>query len=334
MIVYPEKLEDFARKLEMEKTKLMEIQNNITTQIDRVNTAVAHSTGFLTDRSHQDIFHQSVAKIKQNMDDLSRLQKKLMAEAKDFKEADSFEINWQSALLPLAMVGTAHYTGLLRIESSRKGNHYIFKYNRSVAHFLKGKSGPLWWKKWIQGQNRNAKQKGTRLFHEKIKGGVFDGTGNNMVLKKSELPWKMAKVGFWGVLTTGVYQSYTNIGNKINENEKLYTGEDLDDMNARVIGEEVNKTSGAAIGAGIGAFVGTVFGGLLGPPGAVIGGIVLGVVGEAVGSWDSKYTKEWAGNLAVKVENKIDQVVNTAKNVYKDAKETFTGVKNTLFGWI
>lgn len=276
------------------------------------------------------------------------------------------DINWAGMLKSLGVVGLAHYSGFLRIQYSKKGNHYIFKYNRKVAHVLKGKKGPKWLRLRIQEFNRKQRklrQKGKaiiandnygkgkktmgkimakqRPLHEQVKGRVYGKTGNSLVIEKAKFPKLFAKGS--GLATAGLsaLDAYGNIRERMETNKEYYSGEKLDEMNARAIGEEVNTAAGKAIGATAGGYIGATIGSIGGPLGAVAGGIIGSYVGEAVGGWAAKYTKEWASNTAAWVEDQADKVTEIAKNTLDEAKEVvddvtdkINGVADKLFGWI
>ncbi|WP_047150452.1 hypothetical protein [Aneurinibacillus tyrosinisolvens] len=355
MIIHPDKLREFAKQIESEKNTAQSIMASVTAQISRVDSIISQSTGSLTDWSHMDTFQQIAEQMRQNQSELSKLQSTLRDEANDFEQADLSDVNWQGLLKALGIVGLSHYSGFLRIEYSRMGNHYVFKYNRKAAHFLKGKTGPKWLKMVIQKFNRKQRlmreqgkilkaqgdlKKGRKLIvkhpslEQQVKKKIFGRTTAGMVIEKAKFAKVFAKGSAIASAGASGMEAVKTAYARIKDNKKHYNGEKLDEMNARAIGEEVNTAAGKVVGSTVGAYVGATLGAVGGPLGAVAGGIVGSYVGEAVGGLAAKYTKGWASDAGAWVENKTDAVAAKAKKAFHDVKESLNSASDKLFGWI
>ncbi|NMH73514.1 hypothetical protein HF078_10545 [Bacillus sp. RO2] len=275
---------------------------------------------------------------------------------------------------PLAVMMAAHKSKLLRIEYTKKKNHYTFKYNRKVSQFLKGRIGPKWSRLLIQKINRTSKQyrniektlkaqkaslgkgfKDPRSTVEKLKGtiwkkvtensslnGVVKGkivqhSSTKMVIPKEAFKKVAAKASAGATVVVGVFSIFTNSSKRLSEMEGLQ-GREKSSVTGRVIGEEVNKVAGSVAGATAGAYVGAAIGGVLSGPfapfGAAAGAVVGSAIGATVGEWASKYTNKWASEAGAAVGEKWHDGVEKAKDALDSAKNAISDAKDSLFGWI
>ncbi|MGD6993082.1 ribonuclease YeeF family protein [Sutcliffiella horikoshii] len=275
---------------------------------------------------------------------------------------------------PLAVMVAAHKSNLLRIEYTKKKNHYTFKYNRKVLQFLKGRIGPKWSRMLIQKINRTSKQyrnmqknlkaqktkqgkdfKDPRSFmkkvqafgwkkatghmslHEVVKEKVVKHSSKNMVIPKEAFKKVAAKASAGATVLVGVFSIFTNSSKRLSEMEGL-KGREKSSVTGRVIGEEVNKVAGSVAGATAGAYVGAAIGGVLSGPfapfGAAAGAVVGSAIGATVGEWASKYTNKWASAAGAAVGEKWHDGVEKAKDALDGAKNALNDAKDSLFGWI
>lgn len=339
--------------------------------------------GSLFEQLSQQSTHSSVASTNSNIGSLgaspsSRAMNLLLAyEANKGIEATTNEDEYESllqaikdgamgSLAPLAIFAAVHKTGLLRIEYTKKKNHYTFKYNRKVLHFLKGRIGPKWTKQIIQKMNRTSKAnrnidkkfksgsyRGVRIPSQKVKGAIWKLTTGNrplhenvksklikyssreMVIPKEAFKKVVAKASAIGAGVVGFISGTKNIVSRLEESSHL-KGEEIFKARGRMMGEEVNKTAGGVTGAVAGAYVGAAIGGALSGPfapvGAAVGGIVGSAIGGSVGEWATKYTSKFIGDAGEKVGEVLHAVKDKAKEALDGAKNVFNGATNALFG--
>ncbi|HZG70980.1 MAG TPA: LXG domain-containing protein [Chondromyces sp.] len=282
----------------------------------------------------------------------------------------AFKDGMTGALVPLAMMGLLQKTGLLRIEFTKKKNHYTFKYNKTALKFLKGKTGPKSFRKLITTLNQKSKTnaqieknlkakkrgdvrvknyKDSRSFvkkveakmiksitknrpvHENVKGKLFKGSARDMVIEKKVFKKVAGKTSFVGAIAVGSIDALMNSANRMKENSEKYQGEKLAEMNGRAVGEEVNKVAGSAVGAGTGAYIGAAIGGLVSGPFAPFGAAAGAVIGGAVGA----SVGEWASKYTSKWASDAGAAAGKAiHNMKEGAKKALDEAKDKLFGWI
>lgn len=275
---------------------------------------------------------------------------------------------------PLAILVAAHKSKLLRVEYTKKKNHYTFKYNRKVSQFLKGRIGPKWSRLLIQKINRTSKQyrnmqkdlkaqkaklgkdfKDPRSFmkkvqafgwkratghmslHEVVKERVVKHSSKSMVIPKEAFKKVAAKASAGATAVVGVVSIFTNSSKRLSEMEGLQ-GKEKYSTRGRVIAEEVNKVAGSITGAAAGAYVGAALGGVLSGPfapfGAAAGAVVGSAIGATVGEWASKYTNKWASDAGAAIGEKWHDGKEKAKEALDGAKNALNDAKDSLFGWI
>lgn len=268
------------------------------------------------------------------------------------------------AFAPLAIMTAVHKTGLLRIEYTKKKNHYTFKYNQKVLKVLKGKAGPKWSRLLIQKINRISKRNrnierslkaqkknvlsakkpqdvrtpsekfkgkvwkmatGNRPLHENIKSKVIKNTSREMVIAKGAFKKIAAKTSGIGAAIIGTYSAVSNIANRWDVGN--LPEKEKYEARGRVVGEEVNKVAGSVTGATAGAYVGAVIGGALSGPFAPFGAAAGAVVGSVIGG----AVGEWASKYTNKWMSDAGAAVGkTIHNVKESAKGAIEGAKNAL----
>lgn len=289
MLVNPDKLREFSKRLNHEKSKVEKSLSNTNHQMSKLVISLASSDVVLKDDYFIQLHNYAKGSLSQLQGALSNLQTMLEKEAHAFETADlyNFSLPWQKALTNIGIAAAFQKSGLLYITSSRKGNHYLFKYNRTVERFLKGRIGPKWAKLRIQKFNRQMKaynrkakaiknsgaggikKAGAKMVRSQsvtlpgqIKKRIFKGTGPDLVISKGKFITKFAKGN--AVLTLGAttLSEVDTYKQQVAENKKRYTGERLGVANARAMGESVNrvamKTGGALVGGAVGATLGSV----------------------------------------------------------------------------
>ncbi|WP_404431059.1 T7SS effector LXG polymorphic toxin [Sutcliffiella horikoshii] len=266
---------------------------------------------------------------------------------------------------PLAVLVAAHKSNLLRIEYTKKKNHYTFKYNRKVLHFLKGKIGPEWTRKLIQKFNRTSKsyrniektlkaQKASvlkgkefkdkknvgkkligglwklatknRPLHENVKSRLVKHSSHGMVIPKEAFKKVAAKASGVGAIVVGGLSLRSNLSNRRDEWQGLQGKEKLN-MRGRVYGEEVNKVVGNVAGATAGAYVGAAIGGALSGPFAPIGAAAGAVIGSAVGATVGEWASKYTNKWASDAGAAIGEKYHDVK---EKAKSALDGAKNAL----
>jgi hypothetical protein len=275
---------------------------------------------------------------------------------------------------PLAVMVAAHKSKLLRIEYTKKKNHYTFKYNRKVLQFLKGRIGPKWSRMLIQKINRTSKQyrnmqknlkaqkamlgkefkdprsamqrtksgvwKGiteNRFLHEVIKDKVIQNSSKKMVIPKEAFKRVAAKASGTATAFVSTYTAVTTAWKRRNEADGL-KGKEKHNVLGRVVAEETNRAVATVGGATAGAYVGAAIGGVLSGPfapfGAAAGAVIGSAIGATVGEWASKYTNKWASDAGAAIGEKIYDVKKKAKGAIEGAKDALSNAKDSLFGWV
>lgn len=269
------------------------------------------------------------------------------------------------SVAPLAIMTASHKSGILRIEYTKKKNHYTFKYDRKVLHFLKGKIGPEWTKSMIQKVNKTTKNNwkmekyiksqkknisnakkfvdnrsqltkakslliklttGNRPLHENVKGKLIKHSSREMVMTKGAFRKAVAKTSGYGAAIVGTYSAIKNISSRINENNHLQGKERYEGI-GRIMGEETNKVVGSVTGASAGAYAGAIIGGALSGPFAPFGAAAGAVIGSAIGG----SVGEWASKYTSKWAGDAGAAVGkTLYNAKEKAKEGLDSLKNTL----
>ncbi|WP_404469666.1 ribonuclease YeeF family protein [Sutcliffiella horikoshii] len=266
---------------------------------------------------------------------------------------------------PLAVLVAAHKSKLLRIEYTKKKNHYTFKYNRKVLHFLKGKIGPEWTRKLIQKFNRTSKSyrniektlkaqkasvlkgkefKDPRTASQKVKGGVWMLATKNrplhenvknkivkhstreMVIPKEAFKKVAAKASGVGAAIVGTYSAVTSIGDRWSEGDGLQ-GKEKYNVRGRVVAEEVNKVAGNVTGAAVGAYAGAAIGGLLSGPFAPFGAAAGAVIGSAIGATVGEWASKYTNKWASDAGAAVGEKIHDVKEKAKDALD---GAKDAL----
>lgn len=346
MLVNPDRLREFSKKIENEKSTANQAISNSAGSVSGAMSLINASGARLTDYSFLDTYQYAKTQVNQVISSLSHLQEELEDEARDVENADkyAFTIDYKDLFMNLGIASAAHYSKLLQITTSKKGNHYIFKYNRKVSQFLKGKIGPGWLRERIQKFNRTMKAQRLNAKTLTVKGGfpnkikakviksqarslpellkkkTFKSTGADMVIKKGAFFSKFAKGNAVVTLVGTTMSEISSTKAAFAENEKKYSGEKLHVENARTVGEATNRVAMRTGGALAGAYIGAAAGSLLGPIGTVAGGFIGAAVGDAVGGWAAKYTSDFAGKVAVKTRETFNNI--------KD------GIKDKVFGWL
>ena len=270
-----------------------------------------------------------------------------------------------SSVAPLAIMTASHKSGILRIEYTKKKNHYAFKYDRKILHFLKGRIGPEWTKKSIQKLNKiikdnHRKEKnlkyskknfsgpgkfidnrtqltkakssliklatGNRPFHENVKNKVIKHSSREMVIAKGAFKKVAARTSGVAAVVIGMGTSVKNIYDRWENGENL-RGPEQYEANGRVVGEEINKVAGSVTGATTGAYVGAIVGGALSGPFAPFGAAAGAVVGSAIGGAVGEWASKYTKKWASNAGEEIGKVTYKVKESAKDALES---VKDTL----
>ena len=269
------------------------------------------------------------------------------------------------AFAPLAIMAAAQKTGLLRIEYTKKKNHYTFKYDRKVLKYLKGKIGPEYTRKLIQKINSKSKSNafiektlkaqkkniasaknfkdtrtnaqklegkivkmatGNKPLHETVKSKVFKYSARDMVIDKKHFKKIAAKTSGVGAVLVGSYSTVSNIANRWDEGNN-HVGQEKYEVRGRVVGEEVNKLVGNVTGAAAGAYIGAAIGGVLSGPFAPFGAAAGAVIGSAIGS----SVGEWASKYTNKWMSDAGAVAGKAiHDVKEKAKNAWEGAKESL----
>ncbi|WP_010199991.1 T7SS effector LXG polymorphic toxin [Bacillus sp. m3-13] len=275
---------------------------------------------------------------------------------------------------PLAVMVAAHKSNLLRIEYTKKKNHYTFKYNRKVSQFLKGRIGPKWSRLLIQKINRTSKQyrnmqkelkaqkaklgkefKDPRSFmkraqafgwkratghmslHEVVKEKIVKHSSKNMVIPKEAFKKVAARASGTATAFVSTYTAITTAWERRSEADGL-EGKEKHNVLGRVVAEETNRAVATVGGATAGAYVGAAIGGVLSGPfapfGAAAGAVIGSAIGATVGEWASKYTNKWASDAGAAIGEKIYDVKKKAKSAIEGAKDALSNAKDSLFGWV
>ncbi|MBN8209831.1 hypothetical protein JI666_13825 [Bacillus sp. NTK071] len=269
------------------------------------------------------------------------------------------------SVAPLAIMTASHKSGILRVEYTKKKNHYTFKYDRRILHFLKGKTGPEWTKSMIQKINKAARDNhkmekyikaqkknisnntkfvdnrtrstkakslliklatGNRPVHEHVKSKLIKYSSKDMVISKKAFNKVIARTSGIGTAVVGGITAISNIRRRTDKNPSL-KGKEKFEVTGRIVSEEINKVGASATGATVGAYAGALIGGALSGPFAPFGAAVGGVVGSAIGG----AVGEWASKYTNKWASDAGAAVSeTLYNTKEKAKETLTNVKDTL----
>ncbi|MDP4553425.1 hypothetical protein Q9251_21455 [Alkalihalobacillus macyae] len=269
------------------------------------------------------------------------------------------------SLAPLAIMTASHKSGILRVEYTKKKNHYTFKYDRRVLHFLKGKIGPDWSRSLIQKVNRESKNNykmekslksqkknisgtnkiedkrtlltkgksrilkfttGNRPIHENVKSKLIKNSSRDMVIAKSAFKKTVAKTSAVGAVVIGTVTFSKNITDRWVGGEHSQ-GKEQYEANGRIIGEELNKVAGSVGGSTAGAYVGAVIGGALSGPFAPFGAAAGAVIGGAIGGAVGQWATKYTHKWASDAGANVGKVTYKVKESAKDALES---VKNTL----
>ncbi|PWA06689.1 hypothetical protein DCC39_17300 [Pueribacillus theae] len=348
MLVNPDKLRQFAKKLNNEKSNVEKSLSDTNHQMSKLVISLASSDVVLKDDYFLQLHSYAKGSLNQLQSSLSNLQTMLEREAHAFETADLYNFNlpWQSALTNIGIAAAFQKSGLLYITSSRKGNHYLFKYNRKVERFLKGRIGPKWAKLKIQSFNRlmkrinqrakviknsgvgGVKKAGAKVVRAQavtlpgqVKKKIFKGTGTDLVISKGKFITKFAKGNMFLTLGATTLSEVDTYKQQVAANKKRYTGERLEVANARAMGESGNRVFMKTAGAFAGGAAGAAIGSLAGPFGTVVGGFVGAAIGEAVGGWAAKYTSGFAANVAEKTRETFN---NVKKSIGSGFKKVFS----------
>lgn len=295
---------------------------------------------------------------------LSSFEKKKKEEKDDLLTA--LKSGARGSITPLAMMLVLHKSGVLRIEYTKKRNHYAFKYNKNILKYLKGKLGPTWSKKLISSLNKVSKEssfiekqlkrqkkgipsaknfKDTRTLaqkttatlnklvtknkpvHEMLKGKMIKySTGDMQILKKA-FPRIASKAAGTGTAVIGVITGLYNGTQRFIENNEKYKGKKRYEMNGRVVGEEVNKVAASAAGAAAGTYIGAVIGGSLTGPFAPIGAAAGAAVGGAIGA----SVGEWGAKYTKKWMSDSGAALGKATHsIKKKITKSFEGAKDAV----
>ena len=266
---------------------------------------------------------------------------------------------------PLAIMTAAHKSGILRVEYTKKKNHYTFKYDRRVLHFLKGRTGPEWTKsmiqkinkvardnhkmekyikaqkknissntKFVDNRTRSTKAKslliklatGNRPVHETIKSKIIKYSSKDMVITKSAFRKTVAKTSAIGAAIVGTVSAGRSIVKRTNAQRDLQ-GKEKYEVTGRIIGEELNKTVGSVTGSTAGAYIGAIVGGSLTGPMAPFGAAIGSVVGSAIGGAVGQFASKYTNKWASNAGASIGKVTYEVK---ESAKEALENAKNTL----
>ncbi|MCA0991419.1 T7SS effector LXG polymorphic toxin [Guptibacillus hwajinpoensis] len=269
------------------------------------------------------------------------------------------------SIAPLAIMTASHKSGILRIEYTKKKNHYAFKYDRKVLHFLKGRTGPEWTKRSIQKVNKlikdnHIKEKnlkyskknfsgpgkfvdnrtqltkakssliklttGNRPLHENVKNKLIKHSSREMVISKGAFKKVAARTSGVAAVVIGMGTSVKNIFDRWENGENL-SGPEQYEANGRIVGEELNKVAGSVAGATTGAYVGAIVGGALSGPFAPFGAAAGAIVGSAIGGAVGEWASKYTKKWASNAGEEIGKVTYKVKESAKDALES---VKDTL----
>lgn len=281
---------------------------------------------------------------------------------------DAIQSGLIDSLVPVGVMAGFQKSGLLRIEYTRKKNHYIFKYNRKLSKFLKGRIGPHRTKSFITGLNRINKQHAkieknlklqkrnvphmtnyhdprklgkklegkslklitqNRPLHEFVKSKLFKNSGREMVIGKKAFKGVAARAGGVGAAIVSIGTAGLEINRKTKENANLYSGEKLYSENGKVVGEEVNKALGSTAGAVTGAYVGAAIGGVLAGPFAPFGAAAGAVIGGAIGS----NVGEWASKYTKKWAGDVGKAAGKVVHSIKDNVSNTLDNIGKIFSW-
>ena len=276
------------------------------------------------------------------------------------------------SVAPLAIMTSAHKSGILRVEYTKKKNHYTFKYDRKVLHILKGEIGPQWSKNIIRKINRASKNNykiqkaikaqkknisgtnkfvdkrtpltkvkssilkfttGNRPIHENVKSKLIKHSSREMVMTKAAFRKAVAKTSGFGAVVVGGFTAFNNVSKRWVENSSLQ-GKEKYEVRGRIVTEEINSVIGSAAGAYVGAVIGGALSGPFAPFGAAAGAVVGSAIGGAVGERASKYTNKWAGDAGAAVGKAVYNVKEKAKETLNSVKNTLDESKDKLLGWI
>ncbi|MFC7373425.1 LXG domain-containing protein [Fictibacillus iocasae] len=268
------------------------------------------------------------------------------------------------SLLPLGVIALSQKTGLLRIEYTKKKNHYTFKYNQKVLNFLKGKTGPKAVRHLIQQLNRESKKNaqiekmlkdknsnikkaryvdnrsfaekskafavkaatGNKPVHETLKKNIFKNTDRNMLIDRKKFPMLAGRLAGTGAIVAGAVNTGTTIRNRIKEIDNK-SGKEFYEAGGRIIGEEVNKLAGSATGAAVGTYVGAAIGGALSGPFAPFGAAAGAVIGGAIGA----SVGEWGSKYTSKWMGDAGAAIGKASHDVKEkASKALDSAKDAL----
>ncbi|WP_053073854.1 LXG domain-containing protein [Bacillus sp. LL01] len=266
---------------------------------------------------------------------------------------------------PLAVLVAAHKSKLLRIEYTKKKNHYTFKYNRKVLKFLKGRIGPKWSRMLIQKINRTSKnyrniektlkaQKASvlkgkefkdmrstgqkvksgvwklatknRPLHENVKKRLVKHSSHGMVIPKEAFKKVAARASGTATAFVSTYTAVTTAWDRRSEADGL-EGKEKHNVLGRVVAEETNRAVGTVSGATAGAYVGAAIGGVLSGPFAPFGAAAGAVIGSAVGATVGEWASKYTNKWASDAGAAIGEKFYDVK---KKAKGAIEGAKNTL----
>ncbi|MDQ0219758.1 hypothetical protein ELQ35_20575 [Peribacillus cavernae] len=273
------------------------------------------------------------------------------------------------ASLPLAIMMASQKSGLLRIEYTRKKNHYAFTYNRKLLKFLKGDIGPTLTRRLIKGLNQKGKghafitktlkvqnknieklknfkdnrstlQKmegmalkvvtGNRPIHETVKSKIFKNSARDMLIDKKTFKKLASKTSAGAAVAVGAVSALYNIGSGFNQNNDKYNGKRLYEQNGRVVGEEVNKLVGSVSGAAVGTYIGAAIGGVVSGPFAPFGAAAGAVIGGAIGS----SVGEWSSKYTNKWMSDAGAATGKAlHNTKEQAQNALKDAKESLDGF-
>ncbi|SFC27332.1 LXG domain of WXG superfamily protein [Bacillus sp. OV322] len=352
---------DSLYKFDSESTKsLTPITNHTTAMNDYVNkissmfnskelSFSSYKAGVLYKKLNDQSLNDTISS-KKASSILTNFEKKKTEEKKDLLTA--LKNGARGSMVPLAMMLALHKSGVLRIEYTKKKNHYAFKYNKAALKYLKGKLGPEWSKKLITRLNNFSKEssfiekqlkkqkngfpgaknfKDTRTLaqktnatlnklitknkpiHEMLKGKLIKNSTGDMLILKKAFPRIAAKTSGTGTAIIGVVTGIYAGTQRFIENNKKYTGEKRFEMNGRVVGEEVNKVAMSTAGAAAGTYIGAVIGGALTGPLAPIGAAAGAAIGGAIGASVGEWSTKYTKKWMSAAGAAVGKVTHSVK---------------------
>ncbi|MGN1402431.1 MAG: T7SS effector LXG polymorphic toxin [Bacillus sp. (in: firmicutes)] len=257
------------------------------------------------------------------------------------------------SLVPLAIMTGFQKSGLLRIEYTKKKNHYAFKYNRNLLKFLKGRIGPHGTRTFITAFNRTNKQHaaiekklrlqgrnvpglagykdsrplgkklqgkalklvtGNKSLSEVFKGLVYKNSGKDLLIAKESFKKVAGRTSAIGSILVSGITAYSSIGNRWGDAENNYKGERLSAEKGKIVGEETNKAIATTVGASSGAYIGAAIGGLVSGPFAPFGAAAGAVVGSAVGAAVGGWASKYTKKLASNIGESVGKTVHSVKD--------------------